>query len=278
MSKITTYLTAFACLLPFTALAAVKEPKAFTLNCKVCHSLDQNLVGPSLIEIAKLYPRKKSNEFIQWCVEPGKKRQEMAQMPSMAHIPKAELKEIQAYILEVTKGKDQRMRVTKDLFKDSPSASARPRVTRTFLPKTGPASMAIALPTAQKHNLIWDTDQCRLRYISVGVVDNFPYLRSNGGSFAKVGDIVYTEEPLFDSKLQRQFKGYELTKSGFPILHYMIGKTLIHEEISVEENVITRKFTTDSTLPQFKKPESSKAIQSNAAISGNSLTISHKTL
>ena len=260
MSKIITSLTLFGCFLPFSVQSAEKEPKAFTLNCKVCHALDQTVVGPSLIEISKLYPRKKGKEFIQWCVEPGKKRAEMDQMPSMAHIPKAELKEIQAYILEVTKGKDERMRVTKDLFKDSPSASARPRVTRTFLPNTGPASMAIALPTAQKHNVIWDTDQCRLRYISIGEVDNFPYLRSNGGSFAKVGDIVYTEEGLFDSDLKRQFKGYELTENGFPILHYMLGETLIHEEISVVKDVITRKFTTDSALPRLKKTESNKSI------------------
>jgi cytochrome c551/c552 len=55
--------------------AQPKEPQAFTINCKACHLLEDVQVGPSLIEIAKLYPRKHKKEFLQWCVNPGKKRE-----------------------------------------------------------------------------------------------------------------------------------------------------------------------------------------------------------
>jgi len=253
-----------ACLaLPFLALPAVaedKEPAAFEANCKACHALSDSPVGPSLIEIAKLYPRKRAKEFIQWCINPGKKRAEMPQMPAMAHVSEAELKEIHEYVLSVTKGKTLRMKPKKDLFKDSPSAVQRPRVTRTFVPKSGPASMVIALPTVEKHNLIWDTDLCRLRYVSLGEIDNFPYLRSNGNSLADVGEICYTEEALFAGDAEREFKGYAMTKEGFPILHYSIGKTTIKEAVMVKKNVIIRTITASPALPRSLDLKSSKKV------------------
>jgi len=132
--------------------AQQKAPEAFTTNCQACHLLDQEQVGPSLVAIAKLYPRKKRKDFIKWCVDPGKKRPEMAQMPSMAHIPADQLSAIHTYILSTTKNKSNRVKSKEDLYGQSPTAVARPRVTRTFLPETGPASILFALATTEKHN------------------------------------------------------------------------------------------------------------------------------
>ncbi|MGJ8657902.1 MAG: c-type cytochrome [Akkermansiaceae bacterium] len=253
-------------------------PAAFTTNCVVCHATDQALVGPSLVEIAKLYPAKNKRQFINWCLEPGRKRPDMPVMPSMAHIPKKELEEIHKYITSITKGKDERVRNNKDLFKQSPSATLRPRIVRTFLPDTGPASMLIALPTSLDHNLIWDTDKCQLRYISIGKIDNFPYLRSNGNSLAKVGKVIYTESPLFKPDTKPQFNGYELTKEGFPTLLYTFGNSTFSEKITTDANTITRVITSSSSIPQILKLESNKKLEVTTKTTGNTLTITYKSL
>jgi len=233
-------------------------------------------VGPSLIEIAKLYPQNKSKQFVKWCVDPGKKRPEMAQMPSMAHIPEADLLEIQSYIIKVAAGRNPRVKNAKDNYKKSPTAISRPRVTRSFFPNTGPASMA--LPTKQKLNAIWDTDVCQLRYISHGEIDNFPYLKSNGNSLAKVGKIIYTETPLFKTDAKPQFKGYEISNTGFPTLHYSLESTTIKETYSVEGETVTRIITASPNLPDLLAIKGNKKLELKTTTSGNVLTIIYKPL
>lgn len=254
-------------------------PQSFVINCQVCHALEDAAVGPSLIEISKLYPNKKKKEFIQWCIDPGKKRPEMAQMPSMAHISKDELTKIHKHILEITKGKDLRVRVKEDLFKESPTATARPRVTRTLLPDTGPASLIVALPSKEDHNVVWDTDQCRVRYISAGKIDNFPYLKSNGNAVAKVGKVLYTEDVLFTGDLPRQFKGYSVSENGYPTFMYTVGDILISEEILLKDESIVRVFKAEVSLPPYEISEDeNKEIATTSSASGNTLTITHRPL
>ena len=255
--------------------AQVKPPEAFSVNCQACHVLDEQQVGPSLIEIAGLYPKSKQAEFIKWCVDPGKKRPQMAQMPSMAHIPEAELSEIHTYLLSVTKNKSNKVLSTTDSYKNSPTATARPRVVRTFLPETGPASILFALATEGKHNVVWDTDQCRLRYISEGKVDNFPYLSRNGNDLAKVGKITYTEEPLFTGDIKVQFKGYEINKNGDPTLHYTAGEAKITESLSVQNGVIVRTLTANTNMPATNKLEGNDQLDVATKVSGKTLKITY---
>ncbi|MEP4077948.1 c-type cytochrome [Haloferula sp.] len=263
--------------LVFQVAAAEEEaPAAFVANCQACHMLDQALVGPSMVELAELYPRKDRAKFLKWCIEPGRKRDQMPEMPSMAHIPEEELLEIYEYIKKVTIGVTKVKPSRVDPYATAPATTKRPRIVRTFVPESGPASMVIALPTKEKHNIIWDTDQCRLRYISEGEVDNYPYLRSNGNSLAKVGKTIYRENsPVFRSD-DVQFRGYHQSKDGLPILNYTVGDATIREAISVNKGVITRTFIASPSLPAHQVPENSNSrLGAKASVSGSTLIITH---
>jgi len=261
-----------------TSIAEVKAPAAFTANCLVCHAPDTELVGPSLIEIAKLYPEKKSKDFIAWCIKPGRKRPDMPVMPAQAHIPKEQLKEIHAYIVATSSGKSARVKQKEDLFKKSPSSNKRPRITRTFLPKTGPASMLIALPTASKHNFIWDTDLCELRYISTGEIDNFPYLKSNGNSLAKPGKTILTSSPLFDSSSKKQFKGYSIDPGGFPTLNYTIDGVSYTESYTAISDIVTRTIKSSVDTTQLAAPKGNNKLEISTKNSNKTFTIIYKPL
>jgi len=232
--------------------AAVKAPAAFTANCLVCHAPDTEVVGPSLIEIAKLYPEKKSKDFIAWCIKPGRKRPDMPVMPAQAHIPKEQLKEIHAYIVATSSGKSARVKHKEDLFKNSPSASKRPRITRTFLPNTGPASMVIALPTSSKHNFIWDTDQCELRYKT-----------------------ILTSPPLFNSSSKKQFKGYSIDTDGFPTLSYTVDGISYTESYTVINDMVNRTISSSASLPEHTKITGNNKLEISIKISNNKLIITY---
>lgn len=271
---------------PMFALATIRTvgadevpPAAFTTNCVACHLLDQNLVGPSLVEIAELYPDKNRDDFIKWTIEPGRKRDQLPQMPSMAHIPEEELIEIYHYIRKVTVG----VRRVK-LPKDDPFAiytvnGKRPRVERTFVPHAGPASVIVSLPTEQKHNLVWDTDQCRLRYISEGETDRWPYLRSNGNALAQVGVVSYQEKtPLFKSD-DVEYKGYHISEHGYPTFVYRVDDSTITEEVSLEDDKIVRTVKGTPDLPEHRIPKSQgERLEVSASISEKTLTLVHSSL
>lgn len=259
--------------------AELTPPAAFTTNCMVCHTIDQAVVGPSLVEIAELYPEAGRDAFIKWCVEPGKKREQMPQMPSMVHIPEKELNEIFNYIRAVTVGVKRVKAPSGDPYALSPGKTKRPRVERTFVPDAGPASIIVALPTAGKHNLIWDTDSCRLRYISVGETDSWPYLRSNGNSFAKAGEVSYVESlPIFSAETV-QFKGYHLSGEGYPSFVYSVGKMVVTETISVEGDTIVRTIKASPHLPAFDLPkDQGDALKIVTESAGDTLIIKHRII
>lgn len=226
----------------------VPAPAAF-MNCQACHLLNEVQVGPSLVEMALLYPLESADYFIEWCINPGKKRPDMAQMPSMAHIPREELAEIHAYILKVSKGlKPAKNYAKKDLF----PVTERPRILRTFVPDASPASVVICLDTPEKHNVIWDTAHCRLRYISQGTVDNWPYVKSNGNSLATVGEIIYVEEAQFKGNPEVKFKGYRVRENGLPSFLYSVAGVDVTETIDVLDGAISRHIEAEKPLPALE--------------------------
>lgn len=231
-------------------------PVAFTTNCQACHLLDQMLVGPSLVELSELYPPSNLDDFIQWCIAPGHKRDNLPQMPSMVHVPKEELQAIHAYIRQVSVGVTKVKVPQTDPYANRPNSVRRPRVERTFVPESGPASVIVALPTYSKLNVIWDTDQCRLRYISEGEIDRWPYLRSNGNALADVGKIGYVEEaPIFLDE-SRQYEGYQISPQGYPTFMYRVGAIQVSEKIFYEAGSIVRAIRTTPSLPAYRLPES----------------------
>lgn len=255
---------------------AIPEPLAFSTNCKACHMLDQALVGPSLVELSELYPRRNLADFIRWTVTPGRKRDHMPQMPSMAHVSEPQLVEIYEYIKKVTVGVRKVKTSKVDPYATAPAKTRRPRIERTFVPEASPASLILALPTPGKHNVIWDTAQCRLRYISIGEPDNYPYLRSNGNALAKVGEIIYRETDPILSTERIQYTGYHLSKEGYPSFVYQIGEVEVTETISVEEGSIIRRIDGEPNLPSYELPNGvSDYLKIEATHSGNTITVAY---
>lgn len=254
-------------------------PVAFTTNCQACHMLDQMLVGPSLVELSELYPPSNLDDFIQWCIAPGHKRDNLPQMPSMVHVPKEELKAIHAYIREVSVGVEKVKAPQTDPFANRPESVRRPRVERTFVPGAGPASVIVALPTDSKLNVIWDTDSCRLRYISQGEIDRWPYLRSNGNALADVGVIGYVEKDTVFLDESREFEGYKISRDGYPTFLYRVGEIQVTEKIHLEEGAIVRAIRTTPALPAHRLPES--AVENwtvEAEATGRSINITYRSL
>jgi cytochrome c551/c552 len=232
----------------------IEEPQPFTINCKACHLIDQALVGPSLVELAKIY-KGKPDEFLKWTRAPAKKRPKMIQMPSMAHVSDQDINTIYTYIVAATKGVTEKKSKNGDPFANHPHTTRRPRVQRTFLPNTGPASLYVALPGVAKLNLVWDTTLCRLRYITEGEHDDWPYLRSNGNAFATVGKTLYTEEnsafSLKSGIAPPSFRGYRINKDGLPTFLYKIGSIDIAETITGSDKTITRTFVVSGDKDQI---------------------------
>ena len=253
----------------------VTAPTAFTANCQACHIVDQAVVGPSLVEIAELYPPAKQAEFIQWCIDPGKKRPTMPQMPSMAHIAEAELIKIQNYILKVTVGVKRIKPGGVDIYANTPIHTVRPRIDRLFVSKSSPISLILALDTEEKHNIIWDADQCRLRYISIGKIS----VSSTRMGFAKVGKVIYTETALLNSDSKPQFKGYSLDENGVTTFIYSLNDMEIKETIEVKEQKIIRTIKADSALPKYELTyHDSKDIKVSINENQETLTITYQAL
>lgn len=121
----------------------------------------------------------------------------------------------------------------------TPQKITRPYVKRFFLPKAGPAAIAVALENDM--NYCWDAGNCRLRYAWAGsFMDLSQNARSNGNRLAKLegnefwngeGDeLTYTIQTA-EPKLQPRFKGYRLIK-GQPEFSYQLGKLAITEFIT----------------------------------------------
>lgn len=227
---------ALVLLLPVVLAPALRGQEGqglYKVFCASCHMPDRFHVGPSLIEVGKLYGTK-PDEFVAWCHKPQQKRKGVIQMPSMAHVDKANLLKIHAWIVTSTKGKKEVKVKGGDKFRASPSMRRRPLVQRIFMPEAGPAAIAVA--TNDEWHYCWDAGACRLRYVWKGdFIDGWPVWRANGNALAKiVGDVVLREKasPLPIAKgTKPRFLGYRM-KDGLPTFRYRLGKVLVEERIT----------------------------------------------
>ncbi len=152
-----------------------------------------------------------------------------------------------------------------------PGNGRRPYVQRIFLPNTGPASIAVALPGEQ--NYCWDAGACRLRYAWRGAfVDASANWRGNGKDLAALpGEPWWSAEPNgFPLKIgasagaQVKFLGYKLV-DGLPEFHYRVGETEVFEKISALPG-------NSGLVDHFRIPKASQQIHVSVA-SGAGATI-----
>lgn len=244
-------------------------PHAFTINCAACHLTDRVQVGPHFVYLQEKYPKTRRKQFIEWCKNPGKNNPEMPQMPSMVHVPDEELAKIHDYILSV-EVKSVRQQAG-DLFKDT----RRPRIIRTFLPDCGPSALLVALPLDNKLNLVWDADLCRLRYLTTGEPDNYPYLSGNGNNLSKPGTEVYTEDSVFKADAKVTFQGYKIN-DGLPTFHYQVDGIAITEKLSVSDDALVRTITSATSLPPLDyQAQPSSKVDTRMEQSTQSVTLTH---
>jgi cytochrome c551/c552 len=227
----------------------------FTAFCSACHMPDRMHVGPSLVEIARLYHDKPA-DFLAWCREPKPKRQGVIQMPSMAMLEEAQLLAIRGHILAVTEGVEEVIVENADRFRASPSMRRRPLVQRLFLPDAGPAAIAVA--TGDRLHFCWDAGACRLRYVWKGdFIDGWPVWRANGNALAEIlGEVVLREAksplPVAEDGA-RKFLGYRM-KDGLPTFRYRLGVVEVEERITLtaDEKALARGFSLKNAPADWK--------------------------
>jgi cytochrome c len=76
----------------------------FKNTCAACHGVDRKVVGPSLTEIARIYPGN-PNGIVTWARAPGKKRADAPQMPPFASLGDEKLRQIAEYMLQAGAGR-----------------------------------------------------------------------------------------------------------------------------------------------------------------------------
>ena len=225
-----------------TSLASAQDGKLlYEQNCAACHLPNQMVVGPSLIEITKLYD-KKPKEFVTWAVKPLRKRAGVIEMPSMAHLGEANLLAVREYMIKASQGLKEKAPITKD-----PVArlARRPEVQRMFLPDVGPAAIAVALPGDL--NYCFDAGDCRLRTVWRGdFLDCWAYFRSNGRATAAILGKSLWSLPA-DETLQTRVKflGYSVDTTGLPTFTYRRDGVLFTEKITSTKEGLVRTMTTD---------------------------------
>ncbi|MEM9237195.1 MAG: hypothetical protein AAGB14_10485, partial [Verrucomicrobiota bacterium] len=210
------------------------------------HLPDTQLVGPSLVEIRDLY-RDKPEAFINWSKNPQRKREGAVEMPSMAHVPDDQLAMIHAHILKVSAGlKERKVEPPVEKPAEGPDQSAEPRVTRIFMPDSGPASIAVSVDAT--YSFCWDAGSCRLRYVwRDGYIDASKFLAGQGrGSATVIGKrlLLESEPPLAElgEAGSPKFLGYRL-KEGIPTFFYRLGKHHVSERLEPSGGGLLRRFS-----------------------------------
>lgn len=119
----------------------------------------------------------------------------------------------------------------------------RPFVQRIFMPDSGPAAIAIALPGDL--NACWDAGQCRLRYVWKGeFIDATRNWAGNGNELPTMGGKRLWTAPVDEVAIRfgkataaaprPKFLGYTL-EQGFPIFRYTLDGVEVREKIAVDE-------------------------------------------
>jgi len=214
-------------------------------NCAACHLPDQMVVGPSLIEITKLYD-KKPKEFVAWSIKPVKKRNGVIEMPSMAHLGEANLLAVREYMITASQGLKEKPAVSKDPLA---RPARRPEIQRMFLPNVGPAAIAVALPGDL--NYTFDAGDCRLRTVWRGdFLDCWAYYKSNGKATATPLGTTLWQLPADESLQKRvKFLGYSVDAAGLPTFEYERDGAQFREKIVTEGKTLVRRFEVTTTKP-----------------------------
>jgi len=169
-----------------------------------------------------------------------------------------------------------------------PGGGQRPYIQRTFLPNTGPASIAVALPGEQSY--CWDAGECRLRYAWRGAfIDTSANWRGNGKDLAvlasepwwkaEVGDFPLKFVTVGNGRPAVKFLGYKLD-GGLPEFHYRIGDTEIFEKITpLPDNAgLADHFRLSKAPVQLRYEANSNAIAApESTRSGSAIIPAHPT-
>ncbi|MBW3630564.1 MAG: hypothetical protein KY464_14870 [Gemmatimonadetes bacterium] len=114
-----------------------------------------------------------------------------------------------------------------------------PAVSRTFLPGSGPASIAVGFEDGESYG--FDAGDSYLRYAwTGGFVDNVKHWGGNGNAYADVlGQVYYRSEIGFPLRVgTRQesdsvkFRGYRLVEGGLPEFHYAVDGADVRERVA----------------------------------------------
>ena len=120
---------------------------------------------------------------------------------------------------------------------DHPYELKYPAIYRTFMPDSGPASIAVGL--TPKESYCWDAGACRLRYAwTGGFIDQSDHWNGNGKKPTHViGDIYFKDKGGFpirfgtaDRLPDVQFKGYRLI-NRYPEFRYFVNGIEVREMI-----------------------------------------------
>lgn len=125
-----------------------------------------------------------------------------------------------------------------------------PAMYRTFMPESGPASIAVGM--IGNISYCWDAGQCRLRYAwHGGFVDLEKNWAGNGNAKAEVnGTVFYRDETNFPIRLgtkdhipKPEYKGYSMI-NGYPTFKYHLDNVEVSERITplVETAGFKREF------------------------------------
>jgi len=260
----------FSVLPSLLALGAALAPAAedgkllYEQNCAACHLPDQMVVGPSLIEISKLYA-KKPKEFIEWAVKPQKKRNGVIEMPSMAHLGEEKLLAIREHMIAASAGLKEKPPQLKDPLA---RPARRPEIQRMFLPNVGPAAIAVALPGDL--NFCFDAGDCRLRTVWRGdFLDCWAYFKSNGKATATLQGKTLWSLPG-DESLQKRVKvhGYTVDAAGLPTFEYERDGAQFRETIVPEGKGLARRFQVAATQPISLPLDAATACASGTTVKG----------
>ncbi len=77
----------------------------FVQNCKACHAYDRVIAAPPITEIYDIY-KGNPDGIVRWARNPGKKREEFAQMQSFAHLGDEKLRLVADFLLQVGSGEE----------------------------------------------------------------------------------------------------------------------------------------------------------------------------
>jgi glucose/arabinose dehydrogenase/plastocyanin len=128
----------------------------------------------------------------------------------------------------------------------------RPFVQRMFLPDSGPASIAVALPGTE--NYCFDAGSCRLRYVWSGpFLDGSAHWRGNGKELAELGDAPWWTSSAFPLVLtesrqggpveaaEPKFLGYSL-EAGNPEFHFKLGGQEVFQTVQAVNGALELRF------------------------------------